>query len=160
MGLFDKTKHPRKPRTPRESGDDAPLLLVQRRPRKRNIWNDDDDEQDAELGSLRQRSSETFNRFTEGEDEEDIARMSTENGGYRDSEDNGQAKTSIDDPQSVSPRKKNSNLSLYCDRALQNRYCSIILLHQILTQMNRNYSKTIPHTRKSEPRSRIQMIQR
>ena len=102
MGPFDKAKDPRNPRAPRKPGDDVPLLPVRRKSRKQNIWTDDT-EQDAELDSLRRRSSETFYRFLEGEDEDDTRRVSAENGGYRDSEDNGLAKTSIDDPQSVCP---------------------------------------------------------
>jgi hypothetical protein len=129
MGLFDKGKDPREPQAPRESGDGVPLLPVRRKLRKQNIWNDD--EQNAEGGSLRRRSSETLHRFLEGEDEEDIGRMRAENGGYRGSEDNGLAKTSIDGPQSVGPGPNHANLSFCCDPALQNPYCSIGLLHQI-----------------------------
>jgi hypothetical protein len=155
MGLFDKAKDPQEPR---ESGDNVPLIPVQRKSRTQNTWNDD--EQNAEGGSLRRRSSETFHRFSEGEDEEDIEQMSGENGRYRDLEGIGLAKTSIDGPQSVGPVTNPANLSFCCDPGPQNRCCSMNFLHQIWTRMNLNYSKTIPHMRKSELRSRIQMIQR
>lgn len=135
MGPF-KAKDPRKPRAPRESGDSVPLLPVRRKSRKQNTWNDDN-EQDTELGSLRRRSSETLHRFSEGENEEDVGRLSVEKGGYRNSEDNGVAKTSIDDPQSVGPGQNLLIIYSLCyDRSLQNHYRSTNLLHQILTQMN------------------------
>jgi len=123
MGPFDSTKDPRKPRAPRGSGDNVPLLPVRRRSRKQNTWNDDD-EYNAELDSLRRRSSEAFHRFLEySENEEDASRTSAENGGYRVSEDHGLARASIDDPQSVGPLTKPSNLSRCCDPALQNHCC-------------------------------------
>lgn len=108
MGPFDKAKDSRKPQAPGESDDNIPLLPVRRKSRRQNVWNDDN-EQDTELGSLRRRSNETLRQFSEGENEEDIRRLSVEEGGYRNSEDNGLAKTSIDDPHSVGPRPKPVN---------------------------------------------------
>lgn len=108
MGPFDKAKDPRNPRAHRKPGDDVPLLPVRHKSQKQNIWTDDT-EQGTELGSLRRRSSETFYRFLEGEEEEDTGGVSAENGRYSDSEDNGLAKTSIDDPQSVCPGRRRSN---------------------------------------------------
>lgn len=157
MGPFDKATEPRKHREPRRSADNVPLLPVRRRPRHQNVWNDDN-EQVAELGDLRRRSSETFYEFLEDEDEEDIGRMTAENGGYHNSEVKGLAKNSFDDPQSVGPGTKPANLSPYFDPTLQNHYC-LIFPHRILTQKNRNCLKTIPHMKKSELLSRIQMIQ-
>jgi hypothetical protein len=104
MALFNKTNDgPRRPRPPRQSGDYAPLLHIRRNSRNKNIWNDNNEDQDiTTTGNTlrRRRSSDVFRSFLDDNEEEgEVGRASRESDAFRDHDsigDNELAKTSME----------------------------------------------------------------